>query len=120
MAAMITTSPEKYHTLARLIALSEADKIGRFVRKIHEKLDGLKGCPLTGPVVCEAIIELMEWAQTPEAHPKPISVKQLLDEQSRQLLDEQSCPGHVASDHDPKICARCGTHIDSFRPDDED
>lgn len=32
--------------------------------------------------------------------------------------DEQSCPGHVASDSDPKVCGRCGIHIDSLRPDD--
>ena len=31
-------------------------------------------------------------------------------------FDEQSCPGHVASKNDPKICGRCGTHIDSLRP----
>lgn len=30
---------------------------------------------------------------------------------------EESCPGHIASD-DPKVCRRCGVHIDSFRPDD--
>lgn len=30
---------------------------------------------------------------------------------------EDSCPGHVASGDDPKICARCFTHIDSLRPD---
>lgn len=28
---------------------------------------------------------------------------------------EDDCPGHVAS-IDPKICARCGVHIDSLRP----
>jgi uncharacterized protein (DUF983 family) len=33
-------------------------------------------------------------------------------------FDEQSCPGHVASRSDPKICGRCGTHVDSMRPDD--
>jgi uncharacterized protein DUF4031 len=31
---------------------------------------------------------------------------------------EETCPGHVASADDPKICGRCGTHIDSLRPDD--
>lgn len=36
-------------------------------------------------------------------------------------FSEESCPGHVASRADPRICARCGVHIDSFRPpDDED
>lgn len=32
---------------------------------------------------------------------------------------EEACPGHVASDHDPKVCRHCGTHIDSLRPDDD-
>ncbi len=31
-------------------------------------------------------------------------------------VDEQNCPGHVASERDPKICGHCGTHIDSLRP----
>lgn len=35
-------------------------------------------------------------------------------------FDEQSCPGHIASERDPKICGRCGTHIDSLRPDEGD
>lgn len=34
-------------------------------------------------------------------------------------FDEQSCPGHVASKNDPKVCGRCGIHIDSLRPPDE-
>jgi hypothetical protein len=35
-------------------------------------------------------------------------------------FSEEDCPGHVAS-ADPKVCARCGVHVDSFRPlDDED
>lgn len=33
---------------------------------------------------------------------------------------EAACPGHVASAIDPKICGRCGVHIDSLRPDDGD
>lgn len=32
--------------------------------------------------------------------------------------EEISCSGHVASDQDPKVCARCGTHIDDERPDE--
>lgn len=32
---------------------------------------------------------------------------------------EEDCPGHVASDVDAKICARCGVHIDSLRPDND-
>jgi hypothetical protein len=29
---------------------------------------------------------------------------------------EETCPGHVASAADSKVCARCGVHVDSFRP----
>lgn len=32
---------------------------------------------------------------------------------------QENCPGHVASEDDPKICGICGTHVDSLRPDDE-
>lgn len=35
-----------------------------------------------------------------------------------ELVAENDCPGHVASDGDPKVCGRCGVHIDSLRPDD--
>lgn len=35
-------------------------------------------------------------------------------------FDEQSCPGHVASNDNPKVCGRCGTHIDSLRPLDDE
>jgi hypothetical protein len=35
-------------------------------------------------------------------------------------FDEHSCPGHVASENDPKVCGRCGTHIDSLRPSECD
>lgn len=34
------------------------------------------------------------------------------------LFREEDCPGHVASDHDRKVCGRCGVHIDSLRPDE--
>jgi hypothetical protein len=30
---------------------------------------------------------------------------------------EDICPGHVASEDDPKICGLCGVHVDSLRPD---
>lgn len=33
---------------------------------------------------------------------------------------EEECPGHVASDTDPKVCQHCFVHIDSLRPDDGD
>lgn len=28
---------------------------------------------------------------------------------------EEACPGHVASESDPRVCGRCGAHIDSLR-----
>jgi hypothetical protein len=34
-------------------------------------------------------------------------------------VTERDCPGHVASDDNPKVCARCGVHIDELRPADE-
>lgn len=30
-------------------------------------------------------------------------------------FSQDDCPGHIASDRDPKVCGRCGTHIDEFR-----
>lgn len=33
---------------------------------------------------------------------------------------EEACPGHIASGIDPKVCGRCGVHIDSLRPPDDD
>jgi hypothetical protein len=39
---------------------------------------------------------------------------------ARQLRREESCPGHVASEDDPKVCGRCGLHIDELRPPEED
>ncbi len=35
-------------------------------------------------------------------------------------FSEEACTGHVASKSDPKICGRCGVHIDSLRPPEED
>lgn len=32
------------------------------------------------------------------------------------LVDEQDCPGHVASWASAKVCGLCGVHIDSLRP----
>ena len=33
---------------------------------------------------------------------------------------EDDCPGHVASEKDPRICARCGVHVESLRPPDDE
>lgn len=30
---------------------------------------------------------------------------------------EEACPGHVALPGNTKVCAHCGVHIDSLRPD---
>ena len=35
-------------------------------------------------------------------------------------FDEQTCPGHDASKDDPKVCGRCGTHIDELRPPEDE
>ncbi|WP_027517827.1 hypothetical protein [Bradyrhizobium sp. WSM1417] len=32
---------------------------------------------------------------------------------------EENCPGHVALALDPKVCAKCGVHIDSLRPPED-
>ena len=36
------------------------------------------------------------------------------------IFDEQTCPGHDASKDDPKVCGRCGTHIDELRPSEDE
>jgi hypothetical protein len=38
----------------------------------------------------------------------------------RKWLEGDFCPGHVASKEDPKICGRCGEHVDSLRPEEEE
>lgn len=38
----------------------------------------------------------------------------------QEVVPEYACPGHVASSTDPKVCGRCGIHVDAFRSDDED
>lgn len=45
--------------------------------------------------------------------------ERVADHVEGRVTDEQSCPGHAASDTDPKICRHCGTHIDSLRPEDD-
>ena len=35
-------------------------------------------------------------------------------------FEEHECPGHVASDRDPKVCKHCGVHVDSMRPPDDE
>lgn len=32
---------------------------------------------------------------------------------------ENDCPGHVAKHDDPKVCGKCGVHIDSLRPPEQ-
>jgi hypothetical protein len=36
------------------------------------------------------------------------------------LHAQGACPGHVASKADPKVCGRCGIHIDDLRPPESD
>ena len=52
--------------------------------------------------ICEACMEELEEAMQEEE------------------LTEESCHGHIASADNPKVCARCGTHIDSLRPLEDD
>jgi len=35
-------------------------------------------------------------------------------------FSEEGCPGHVASEHDGKVCGNCGVHIDSLRPPEDE
>jgi N6-adenosine-specific RNA methylase IME4 len=42
-----------------------------------------------------------------------------LPDQGSLAVTEDNCPGHVASNADPKVCGNCGVHIDSLRPDEE-
>lgn len=42
-----------------------------------------------------------------------------LEWERRRADAQDACPGHVASELDPKICGRCGIHVDSLRPDEE-
>ena len=32
---------------------------------------------------------------------------------------DNECAGHVAAAGNPKVCQRCGVHIDDLRPDDD-
>lgn len=32
------------------------------------------------------------------------------------LCVANACPGHIASENDPKVCVRCGVHVDEERP----
>jgi hypothetical protein len=48
--------------------------------------------------------------------PPPISIDLRRD---LPKVREEGCPGHVASDGNPKVCGRCGVHIDSLRPEPE-
>jgi hypothetical protein len=38
------------------------------------------------------------------------------DRGTKRDFKEEDCPGHVASADNPKVCDRCGVHIDSLRP----
>lgn len=43
-----------------------------------------------------------------------------MDDKTGFEYEEEACPGHVASKDNPKVCARCGVHVDSLRPPDDD
>lgn len=42
----------------------------------------------------------------------PEQIESLRDKVAAQR--EQNCPGHIASDQNPKICARCGVHVNNL------
>lgn len=42
----------------------------------------------------------------------------VVDDSRATMIPEEECPGHVAWEHNPKICGRCGIHIDSLRPEE--
>jgi hypothetical protein len=54
----------------------------------------------SGPWNCHGAAELARDGRYDEAH----------------ALERGHCPGHVASDGDPKLCRYCGTHVDEERP----
>lgn len=41
-------------------------------------------------------------------------------DQWRHLIAPDDCPEHVAHRRNPKICGRCGEHIDDLREDDHE
>ena len=49
-----------------------------------------------------------------ERFPRDILTRAVTDDR------DAECSGHVASANDPKVCGRCGIHIDELRPDDDD
>lgn len=55
-----------------------------------------------------------------DGHDEPVFVEPPLCSHCGHKHYPIDCCGHVASGHNPKICARCGIHIDSLRPDDDD
>lgn len=57
--------------------------------------------------------------EAPGASPAPDAMPQV-PQRPKLRFTEEACPGHVASENDPKVCGRCGIHIDSLRPHDEE
>ncbi|MGJ5163208.1 hypothetical protein [Bradyrhizobium sp. HKCCYLR1051] len=58
------------------------------------------------------------WRVTWKEHAEDLAIRceQLAATPSASAANENACPGHVASPADPKVCGRCGVHIDSLRP----
>lgn len=60
----------------------------------------------------------VRWPESCVAEAVRLKQKALEYEAQADMLD--NCPGHVkAPDGDPKVCMRCGIHIDDLRPPDE-
>ena len=103
---------------ARLIAaapeLLEAAKLQEAAETAHLSCPECEGeeipelCPKCFPLYDDARIKRrLAIAKATAAPADPSALPQ---------SQENDCPGHVASENDPKVCGRCGTHIDSLRP----
>lgn len=60
------------------------------------------------------------WWKAQTRGPYPLDVPKSDGSDHNGKHTEETCLGHVASANNSKICGRCGTHIDSLRPDDDD
>lgn len=58
------------------------------------------------------------WWKVTQGHGSPFVGHSSIPVEAVYAFTEEACPGHVASDDDPKVCKLCGTHIDSLRPDE--
>lgn len=104
------------------IAMAEAQAFADFVRGRSTQM-GLRFQALFSSITRSRELiaaERARFAQLLDAEADPYRDWNMRGEGPGSEYDEQSCPGHVASERDPKICGRCGTHIDSLRPAEQE